>query len=91
MDEDKRLRVADHVRWLTTAQGTVLLETKEGKIFTLDPLGSRIWTDVQAGLSVQAIIDNISREFGVPRELAARDVKEFVTTLKAYSLAAEQQ
>ena len=91
MDEDKRLRVADHVRWLTTAQGTVLLETKEGKIFTLDPFGSRIWSDVQTGLSVQAMIDNVSRDFDVPREVAARDVKEFVAALKAYSLAVEQQ
>jgi hypothetical protein len=55
-------------------------------IFTLNEVGSRIWTLLETPVSLQRLVDVIEAEYTVPRDEAARDVAEFLDTLRSAGL-----
>lgn len=83
------LRVSRSVRSKTTDLGTVLLDVKEGKIFQINPLGSRVWAGLESGASLQQMVEQFSSEFSIPAATVAADIAEFVVFLKNNSLIQE--
>ena len=58
-------------------------------IYTLMGIGPRIWALLQHPVTLQHIVDVICDEYDVARDVAVRDVTEFLGLLAAKNLVAE--
>jgi hypothetical protein len=79
-------RVSDTVRSTHNQDGAIVLDVRQGQMFNLNFVGSRILELLKSGYTESEIVDEIGREFGVGRELAENDVREFIETLKQHRL-----
>ena len=84
-------RVSDTVRSTHNQDGAVVLDIRQGQIFNVNFVGSRILELLKSGSTESAIVDQISREFGVSRDLAESDVREFLQSLKQSHLVEERE
>jgi hypothetical protein len=84
-------RVSNTVRSTHNQDGAILLDIREGQMFNVNFVGSRILQLLKNGSTESAITDQISREFGVGRELAENDLREFLQTLKKCHLVEEHE
>ena len=82
-------RVAKTVRATHGQDGAVVLDIRQGQMFNLNPVGSRILELVKEGSNQERITDEISREFGVARAIVERDVREFLQDLQNNHLVEE--
>jgi hypothetical protein len=78
-------RVSDTVRSTHNRDGAIVLDVRQGQMFNLNFVGSRILELLKSGSTESAIVDEISREFGISRELAENDVREFLQNLEEMS------
>jgi hypothetical protein len=79
-------RVAESVRTTHGQDGAVVLDIRQGQMFNLNLVASRILEFLEGGSSQSEIVDKIIREFGVSRHLAEHDVLEFLQSLRKYQL-----
>jgi Coenzyme PQQ synthesis protein D (PqqD) len=84
-------RVSDTVRSTYGQDGAIVLDIRQGQMFNLNFVGSRILTLLNTGSTESAIADQISREFGVSRDLAENDVQDFLQNLKKCHLVEEHE
>ena len=84
-------RVSESVPSTHGQDGAVVLDIQQGQMFNLNFVGSRILELLKNGSTESAITDQISREFGVGRELVENDVREFLQTLKKCHLVQEHE
>jgi hypothetical protein len=82
-------RVCDTVRSTHSQDGAIVLDIRRGQMFNLNFVGSRILELLKSGSTECATVDQISREFGINRELAENDVREFLQNLKKCLLVEE--
>lgn len=61
--------------------GRVLLHLDTGRMCAINAMGSRIWSELDAGHSLQEIIDVLAAEYDAPRERVEADVRAFVAQL----------
>jgi coenzyme PQQ synthesis protein D (PqqD) len=79
-------RLAGHVRSAPTNDGAVLLDIQGGRMFALNPTGSRILELLEAGTAGEEIASQLAREFSVSLETAATDTDQFLCQLRRHSL-----
>ena len=79
-------RVAEGVRSTHGPDGAIVLDIRQGQMFNLNVVGSRILKLLESGLAEAEIVEEIVREFGVSRHLAENDVQDFFQTLTKYQL-----
>ena len=84
-------RVSDTVRTTHNRDGAILLDIRQGQMFNLNFVGSRILELLKNGSTEAAITEQISREFGVGRELAETDMRQFLQALKQCQLVEEHE
>ena len=84
-------RVSDTVRSTHNQDGAIVLDVRQGQMFNLNFVGSRILELLKSGSPESVIVDEISREFGVRRHIAEKDVHEFLQNLKKCQLVEEQE
>jgi hypothetical protein len=84
-------RVSDTVRSTHNQDGAIVLDIRQGQMFNLNFAGSRILELLKSESAESAIVDEISREFGISRGLAENDVREFLQNLKKYHLVQERE
>jgi hypothetical protein len=84
-------RVPDTVRSTHNQDGAIVLDVRHGQMFNVNFVGSRIFELLKSGSTQSGIVDEISREFGVSRDLAENDVQEFLQTLKGFHLVEEHE
>ena len=84
-------RVSDTVRSTHNRDGAIVLDVRQGQMFNLNFVGSRILELVKSGSAESAIVDEISREFDVSQDVAEKDVHEFLQNLKKRQLVEEQE
>jgi hypothetical protein len=84
-------KVSDGVRCTHDRDGGLVLDIRQGQIFSLNLVGSTILELLKRGTCVSEIVDDISRDFKISRDLAEIDVREFIETLKKYRLVEEHQ
>ena len=77
-----RYSVSPDVKASPHANGVVFLHRTKGTVFAANRIGARIWHGSGEGKSVERIAAEISREFGVPEELAQRDARDFLRELE---------
>ena len=79
-------RVSDTVRSTHGQDGAIVLDIRQGQMFNLNFVGSRILQLLNKGSAQPEIVDEIVREFGVSRHLAENDLQRFLETLEKYRL-----
>ena len=84
-------RVSSTVRSTHNQHGAIVLDIRQGQIFNLNLVGSRILELLKTGSAEPAIVERISHEFGVSRDLAENDVREFLENLKRSQLVEEHE
>lgn len=80
------LVVSNDVRASFHEDGIAILNLSTGKVFLSNETGSRIWRGLVAGLSPDAIGEELSREFGVAREVIHRHTSGFLNDLEQRGL-----
>jgi hypothetical protein len=84
-------RVSGTVRSTHNQDGAIVLDVRQGQMFNVNSVGSRILELLKMGSTESVIIDQISREFGVCRALAEKDMWEFLQNLKKCHLVEEHE
>ena len=79
-------RVAEGIRSTHGQDGAVVLDIRQGQMFNLNLVGSKILELLEGGTAEAAIIEQISQQFGVAREIAESDVREFIQSLQQHHL-----
>jgi hypothetical protein len=82
----KIVRVAENVRSTHSQDGGIVLDIRQGQMFRLNWVGSRMFELLKQGRSEIQIADEISRQFAVPREMVEADLKEFLSHLQKHHL-----
>jgi hypothetical protein len=62
---------------------TVLLQRQRGTYYSLDPMGTRVWTLLKDGRSALEICALLAEEFGVEKAEVENDVRKFLADLQA--------
>lgn len=84
-------RVSSTVRSTHNEDGAIVLDIRQGQMFNLNFVGSRILELLKNGTAESAIVDRISQEFDVSRDIAKQDVRELIEALKEHELVREQR
>jgi hypothetical protein len=84
-------RVPNTVRSTHNQDGAIVLDVQQGQMFNLNFVGSRILELLKTGYTESGIVNEIHREFGVSRDLAENDLREFLQNLKKCRLVEEQE
>jgi Coenzyme PQQ synthesis protein D (PqqD) len=79
-------RVANAIRSTQTRDGGIVLDIHRGQMFCLNVVGSKILEFLEMGYDESRIADEISREYGVSREVASADVVEFIEALRQHHI-----
>jgi hypothetical protein len=82
-------QVSDTVRSTHGQDGAIVLDIRQGQMFNLNFVGSRILALLKEGSAQPEIVNEIVREFGISRHLAENDVHVFLQTLRKYRLIEE--
>ncbi|HJT78596.1 MAG TPA: lasso peptide biosynthesis PqqD family chaperone [Gemmataceae bacterium] len=64
----------------------VLMSVDNGKYYSLDDIGSRIWALIESPTSVGAVCDQLTQEFEVERATCEADVLALLNKLLGYDL-----
>ena len=80
------LKISESVRSSHGQDGAILLDVQQGQIFNVNLVGSRILELLAAGTSEPDVADTISKEFGVNRDIATKDMQEFLLALQERGL-----
>lgn len=82
-------KVAEAIRSTHGQDGAVVLDIRQGQMFNLNFVGSRILELLETGATESTIVDEISQKFEVSRDVAEIDVQEFIESLKQHNLLAD--
>jgi hypothetical protein len=82
-------RLSDKVRSTHSQDGAIVLDVRRGQMFNLNFVGSRILELLKSGSTESGIVDQVSHEFGISRDLAENDVRAFLQNLKKCHLVEE--
>jgi hypothetical protein len=80
------VKLSAQVRSTHNQDGAVILDILHGHMFRANVVGSRILELLRERLTEAQIADELSSEFGVPRENMAKDLREFLTHLEKHHL-----
>jgi hypothetical protein len=83
--------LSNTVRSTHNQDGAIVLDVRQGQIFNLNFVGSRILELLKTGSNESTIIDQTSREFGVRSDLVENDVRQFLQKLKKCHLVEEHE
>jgi hypothetical protein len=75
-------KVSDAVRSTHGQDGAVVLDVRQGQIFSFNLVGSRILALLESGARESDVADTVSREFGIDRDTAVGDVHDFIEQLQ---------
>jgi len=79
-------RISNDVRSTQTQDGSVLLDVYHGQMFCLNLVGSKILELLAHGYDETRIAEEISKSYGVARDIASGDVREFLDALYRHNI-----
>jgi hypothetical protein len=79
-------KVSEGIRSTHGQDGAIVLDIRQGQMFNLNFVGSRILELLETGATEPAIVDEISQKFEVSRDVAESDLREFIESLKQHHL-----
>lgn len=82
-----RFAISSEVRTSLGDQcGRVLIDLDSGVVFSLNGVGAQIWTKMEEGQHLEAILDSLTRDYDIPREQLRNDLEAFVRALEKKGL-----
>jgi coenzyme PQQ synthesis protein D (PqqD) len=85
------MKLSEHVRSTHDQDGAVVLDILHGQMFRLNFVGSRMLELLKQDHTETDIVEQLSQEFGVGREIVASDVREFFEQLRHHHLLDGQE
>ena len=79
-------RISETIRRTETVDGGILLDVHHGQMFCLNVAGAKILELMQQGYDESRIADEISRDYGVSKDIVRADVIEFIETLQKHHI-----
>jgi hypothetical protein len=79
-------RVAETIRSTHNGDGAIVLDVRQGHMFSLNFVGSAILELLKQGRGESEIADTLAARFEISRDIAEADVAEFIATLKRHGL-----
>jgi Coenzyme PQQ synthesis protein D (PqqD) len=79
-------RVSESVRSTHGQDGGIVLDVRQGQMFNLNLVGSRILELLKQGFTESAIVEEISQEFLVSHNTADKDMRDFIRSLQSHNL-----
>lgn len=80
------IHIPPSVRSVFSQDGAVVMEIKQGMMYTSNPVGGRIFELLSQGQTPEQVITAISLECDVDRETVQRDLDGFLDQLRSYGL-----
>jgi DNA-binding transcriptional ArsR family regulator len=80
------LNLVPSVRSVFSQDGAVLMDIKQGMMYTSNPVGGRIVELLSQGMSAESVVEAISRECSVSQDTVRHDLERFVEQLRSYGL-----
>jgi hypothetical protein len=75
-----------HLRVIANQDGAAILDTKAGRISTLNTSGAYIWQALERGEDIEYIAQGLSRDTGEQMDVVKRDVADFIDALRRQDL-----
>jgi hypothetical protein len=79
-------KISDAIRHTQTEDGGIVLDILSGRMFCLNPVGSRIFELLVQGCDEALIAEDIARGCGVSTEAVRKDLHEFIEALKEHQI-----
>ena len=86
IDESSVVVAADHQTSTEVEGESVILDLEDGIYYGLNPMGARIWSEIQEPTAVEEIIVAITAEYDVNSEQCRRDVISLLQDLRENNL-----
>ncbi len=80
------IQIAPSVRSVFSQDGAVVMEIKQGMMYTSNPVGGRIFELLSQGHSPDQVVGMISNECNVEQEMVRHDLETFLEQLRSYGL-----
>ena len=80
------MNLVPSVRSVFSQDGAVLMDIRQGMMYTSNSVGGRILELLSQGLSVENVVETISRECIVPEGRVRLDIERFIQQLRSYGL-----
>ena len=80
------MKLSAQVRSTHNQDGAVVLDIRHGQMFRANFVGSRILELLNQGRTQAQIAEELTAEFGVPRETVKTDLREFLRYLEKHRL-----
>ena len=75
-------RVSKALRSTHGHVGAIVLDVERGRMFDLNPVASKILELLKSGSCESVIVNTVSTEFNIRRDLVESDVREFILALR---------
>jgi Coenzyme PQQ synthesis protein D (PqqD) len=85
------MKLSEHVRSTHSQDGAVVLDILHGQMFRLNLVASRMLELLKQSHTEREIVEQLSQEFGVEREIVATDVCEFLEQLRQHHILNGQE
>lgn len=82
-------QIPEHVKSVIDQDGAVLLDVRQGKYFSLNPIALEIWQQISAGKSVEDIEATLIATFDAAPEIIRQDLADCISHLKTGKLINE--
>ena len=84
-------RIVPNVRATLNDDGGVLLNLDTGMMFSINPVGAKIWAKLQERLTFPEILDSLTKDFDGSREQLKGDLESFLLQLTEKGLATSEE
>jgi Coenzyme PQQ synthesis protein D (PqqD) len=79
-------QLVNEIQCAHNQDGGTVLDIRQGKMFVLNRVGSRMLQLLEAGCGEKVIVDTLLGEFDVDRDIALNDLRLFLLTLARFRL-----
>jgi len=80
------MRLAKYVKFREEKFGGVLFETRSEKVFTLNPVGTAIVRELEAGRDTGEILARLKERYLDPKQAIEKEMHAFIAELRAKAL-----
>jgi len=74
------------ILWSVVDSEAVVLDTRSGHYFSLNPIATEIWNQLHEGARVSQVVQAVAAKYGADEEIVRRDVSELIEELRAARL-----
>lgn len=72
----------EKIIWKTVQEEAVLLDSRNGRYFGLNPVGCSFWQNVDSKRTLGEIINLLIEEYDIDRNILVSDIEDLIGVLK---------